>query len=51
VHAQSEVQVKGTVTDDKGVLLQGVSFTPNKNEYFPIPQKELGLNHNLKQKP
>ncbi|MES1249659.1 MAG: RagB/SusD family nutrient uptake outer membrane protein, partial [Chitinophaga rupis] len=31
--------------------LKGVSFTPGKNEYFPIPQKELGLNHNLVQNP
>lgn len=29
--------------------LKGVSFTPGKNEYFPIPQNELNLNHNLKQ--
>lgn len=31
--------------------LKGVSFAPNKNEYFPIPQKEIGLNPNLKQNP
>ncbi|HEY2722867.1 MAG TPA: RagB/SusD family nutrient uptake outer membrane protein [Chitinophagaceae bacterium] len=31
--------------------LHGVSFTTNKNEYFPIPQKEIGLNKNLKQNP
>jgi starch-binding outer membrane protein, SusD/RagB family len=31
--------------------LKGVTFTAGKNEYFPIPQKELGLNHNLKQNP
>jgi starch-binding outer membrane protein, SusD/RagB family len=31
--------------------LKGVTFSANKNEYFPIPQKELGLNHNLKQNP
>jgi hypothetical protein len=31
--------------------LKGVSFTANKNEYFPIPQYEIGLNHNLKQNP
>jgi hypothetical protein len=31
--------------------LKGVSFIAGKNEYFPIPQKELGLNHNLKQNP
>ncbi|HVY73847.1 MAG TPA: RagB/SusD family nutrient uptake outer membrane protein [Puia sp.] len=31
--------------------LKGVSFTASKNEYFPIPQKELGLNHNLVQNP
>ena len=29
--------------------LKGVSFAANKNEYFPIPQKEIGLNHNLVQ--
>lgn len=29
--------------------LKSVTFTANKNEYFPIPQKELGLNHNLVQ--
>ena len=31
--------------------LKGVTFSTNKNEYFPIPQKELGLDHNLKQNP
>jgi hypothetical protein len=31
--------------------LKGVSFTPQKNEYFPIPQKEIGLNHYLVQNP
>ncbi len=31
--------------------LTGVSFTPNKNEYFPIPQVEIDLNPNLKQNP
>lgn len=31
--------------------LKGVSFTPNKNEYFPIPQYEINLNHNLVQNP
>ena len=31
--------------------LNGVSFTPNKNEYFPIPQVEIDLNSNLKQNP
>lgn len=29
--------------------LKSVTFSANKNEYFPIPQKEIGLNHNLKQ--
>jgi hypothetical protein len=29
--------------------LTGVSFTANKNEYFPIPQLELDENPNLKQ--
>jgi len=29
--------------------LTGVSFTKNKNEYFPIPQTEIDLNTNLKQ--
>jgi murein DD-endopeptidase MepM/ murein hydrolase activator NlpD len=29
--------------------LTGVSFTANKNEYFPIPQIEIDLNSNLKQ--
>ena len=29
--------------------LQGVSFTPNKNEYFPIPQVEISQNSALKQ--
>ena len=29
--------------------LMGVSFTANKNEYFPIPQIEIDLNSNLKQ--
>ncbi len=31
--------------------LQGVTFKAGQNEYFPIPQKEIGLNHNLKQNP
>ena len=31
--------------------LTGVSFTANKNEYFPIPQIEIDLNSNLKQNP
>ena len=31
--------------------LKGVTFTASKNEYFPIPQKEIGLNHNLVQNP
>ena len=31
--------------------LKGVSFTANKNEYFPIPQFEINLNHNLVQNP
>jgi starch-binding outer membrane protein, SusD/RagB family len=31
--------------------LKGVRFTENKNEYFPIPQSEIGLNHNLIQNP
>ena len=31
--------------------LTGVSFTTNKNEYFPIPQVELDLNSKLKQNP
>jgi hypothetical protein len=31
--------------------LKGVTFTPGKNEYFPIPQKEIGLNRNLVQNP
>ena len=31
--------------------LNGVSFKPGKNEYFPIPQKEIGLNKNLLQNP
>lgn len=31
--------------------LKGVTFTANKNEYFPIPQYEIGLNHNLEQNP
>jgi hypothetical protein len=31
--------------------LKGVTFTAGKNEYFPIPQKEIGLNKNLKQNP
>lgn len=37
---------------EKGRLpadLTGVSFTPNKNEYFPIPQVEIDLNSNMKQ--
>jgi starch-binding outer membrane protein, SusD/RagB family len=29
--------------------LTGVTFTPNKNEYFPIPQTEIDLNPKLKQ--
>ena len=29
--------------------LTGVSFTPNKNEYFPIPQLEMSLNPQFKQ--
>lgn len=31
--------------------LKNTSFTKGKNEYFPIPQYELGLNRNLKQNP
>jgi hypothetical protein len=31
--------------------LKGVSFKAGKNEYFPIPQKEIGLNKNLVQNP
>jgi len=31
--------------------LTGVSFTPNRNEYFPIPQQEIDLDPNLKQNP
>ncbi|MEO6497448.1 MAG: RagB/SusD family nutrient uptake outer membrane protein, partial [Mucilaginibacter sp.] len=31
--------------------LTGVTFTANKNEYFPIPQIEIDLNANLKQNP
>ncbi len=31
--------------------LKGVSFSANKNEYFPIPQFEINLNHNLVQNP
>lgn len=31
--------------------LTGVSFTANKNEYFPIPQVELDLNSKMKQNP
>jgi hypothetical protein len=31
--------------------LQGVTFKVGQNEYFPIPQKEIGLNRNLKQNP
>jgi len=31
--------------------LTGVTFTPNKNEYFPIPQLEIDVNPNLKQNP
>jgi starch-binding outer membrane protein, SusD/RagB family len=31
--------------------LTGVSFTANKNEYFPIPQQEIDLNPKLKQNP
>ncbi len=37
---------------EKGRLpnnLTGVSFTPNKNEYFPIPQLEMSLNPKFKQ--
>ncbi|HEY4154888.1 MAG TPA: RagB/SusD family nutrient uptake outer membrane protein, partial [Puia sp.] len=29
--------------------LQNVKFTAQKNEYFPIPEKEIGLNHHLVQ--
>jgi hypothetical protein len=29
--------------------LKGAAFTENRNEYFPIPQFEIGLNPNLKQ--
>jgi starch-binding outer membrane protein, SusD/RagB family len=29
--------------------IKGATFTAGKNEYFPIPQKEIGLNPNLKQ--
>ncbi|MEO8110262.1 MAG: RagB/SusD family nutrient uptake outer membrane protein [Ginsengibacter sp.] len=39
---------------EKGRLpadLTDVSFTPNKNEYFPIPQVEIDLNSNMKQNP
>ncbi len=31
--------------------LTGISFTANKNEYFPIPQVEIDLNSKLKQNP
>lgn len=31
--------------------LTGISFTANKNEYFPIPQTEIDLNPKLKQNP
>lgn len=31
--------------------LTGVTFTVNKNEYFPIPQTEIDLNPKLKQNP
>jgi hypothetical protein len=31
--------------------LNGVSFTANKNEYYPIPQQEIDLNPKLKQNP
>lgn len=31
--------------------LTGVTFTANKNEYFPIPQGEIDLDPNLKQNP
>lgn len=31
--------------------LAGVTFTANKNEYFPIPQNEIDLNSNIKQNP
>lgn len=31
--------------------LTGVSFTKDKNEYFPIPQTEIDLNPSLKQNP
>lgn len=31
--------------------LAGVTFTANKNEYFPIPQLEVDLNSNMKQNP
>lgn len=31
--------------------LTGVSFTANKNEYFPIPQQEIDLNPKLQQNP
>jgi starch-binding outer membrane protein, SusD/RagB family len=31
--------------------LTGVTFTANKNEYFPIPQLEIDLNSKIKQNP
>lgn len=31
--------------------LTSANFTPNKNEYFPIPQVEIDLNSKLKQNP
>jgi len=46
-YLNSYLQVEQTRIDH----LKGVTFTANKNEYFPIPQKEIGLNHNLVQNP
>lgn len=38
-------------TDDGYVILEKRSFNPDKNYYWPIPQKDIDLNKNLDQNP
>ena len=38
-------------TDDGYVILEKRMFNPDKNYYWPIPQKDIDLNKNLDQNP
>ena len=38
-------------TDDGYVILEKRTFNPDKNYYWPIPQKDIDLNKNLDQNP